>query len=216
MENGATGQGAVAQDVSVKDLSKYDIILCLDRSGSMNSPYKAGQTATRWQVAKESVLGLAMECMKHDSNGIDIIMFNESLKTYNNVTDDHTIIDRIFNETQPQGGTDTALVIETVCNNYLQNPAKPIIILCLTDGEPTDKKALTDAIIKASNAIKSDNEIGISFIQVGDDAEATAYLKSLDDDLTSQGAKFDIVDTITLKDMGSTPLVEVLLGALND
>jgi hypothetical protein len=38
----------------------------------------------------------------------------------------------------------------------------------------------------------------------------------LDDELQTAGAKFDIVDTITLDDMENSTLAEVLLNAIND
>ncbi len=71
-------------------------------------------------------------------------------------------------------------------------------------------------IIEASRRIDRDEELGISLIQVGKDAKATQFLKALDDRLENAGAKFDIVDTITMEDMEDTPLAEVLLKAITD
>jgi hypothetical protein len=51
---------------------------------------------------------------------------------------------------------------------------------------------------------------------VGNDPTATRFLKALDDELQTAGAKFDIVDTITLDDMENSTLAEVLLNAIND
>ena len=64
--------------------------------------------------------------------------------------------------------------------------------------------------------LDKDEELGISLIQVGKDTKATKYLKALDDQLQSAGAKFDIVDTITIDDMANLPLAEVLLNAIID
>jgi hypothetical protein len=61
-----------------------------------------------------------------------------------------------------------------------------------------------------------DEELAISFVQVGTDAQATKFLKVLDDELQSAGAKFDIVDTITMDDMEDMTLTEVLLNAITD
>jgi hypothetical protein len=71
-------------------------------------------------------------------------------------------------------------------------------------------------IIDASRLMDRDEELAISFIQVGSDATATRFLKALDDDLQSAGAKFDIVDTVTLDDMEGMTLTEVLLNAIAD
>jgi hypothetical protein len=51
---------------------------------------------------------------------------------------------------------------------------------------------------------------------VGSDVTVTRFLKALDDELQGAGAKFDIVDTITLDDMENLTLAEVLLNAIND
>ena len=72
------------------------------------------------------------------------------------------------------------------------------------------------AIVEASRKIDRDEELAISFIQVGTDPDATKFLKILDDELQSAGAKFDIVDTITMEDMEDYTLTEVLLNAIVD
>jgi len=61
-----------------------------------------------------------------------------------------------------------------------------------------------------------DEELAISFIQVGSDAQATRFLKVLDDELQGAGAKFDICDTVTMEDMEDLSLSEVLLNAITD
>jgi hypothetical protein len=56
----------------------------------------------------------------------------------------------------------------------------------------------------------------VYFVQIGSDREATRFLKALDDELQSAGAKFDIVDTVTVEDLEEMTLTEVLLNAIND
>jgi hypothetical protein len=73
-----------------------------------------------------------------------------------------------------------------------------------------------EVIINASRKIERDEELAISFIQVGTDATATQFLKALDDQLQGAGAKFDIVDTVTFEDMEDMTLTEVLLKAIVD
>ena len=86
----------------------------------------------------------------------------------------------------------------------------------ITDGEPTDHKAVIRTIIEAANQIDRDEELAISLIQVGHDKKAMAFLKALDDQLQEAGAKFDIVDTITVEDMQDMNLSDVLLKAITD
>jgi hypothetical protein len=61
-----------------------------------------------------------------------------------------------------------------------------------------------------------DEELGISFIQIGKDPLAARFLKVLDDELVRAGAKFDICDTINMDDMEEIPLNEILMNAILD
>lgn len=56
-------------------------------------------------------------------------------------------------------------------------------------------------------------QVGIQFVQIGDNEGATAYLQRLDDDLAKQGIR-DIVDT-TLPEGKDLDLVKILIGAVN-
>jgi hypothetical protein len=51
---------------------------------------------------------------------------------------------------------------------------------------------------------------------VGNDPKAREFFQALDDQLQAIGAKFDIVDTITVEQMGAMSLTDVLLKAITD
>jgi len=113
-------------------------------------------------------------------------------------------------------------VLQDALNNYFQRKAAAKTqpngetILVITDGEPDDRKAVMRVIIDASRKMDRDEELAISLIQVGNDPQARRFLKILDDDLQSAGAKFDIVDTLTIDEMENMSLSEVLLMAITD
>ena len=200
-------------------LEERDYTLIIDKSGSMSTPDQPGNR-TRWQAAQESTLALARKCEQFDPDGITVYLFSGRFKRYDNVTSDK--VDQIFRENDPSGTTDLAGVLKDATDSYLRRKAagdvKPNgeIILVITDGEPDDRKAVMRVIIEASRQIDRDEELAISLIQVGKDQTATKFLKVLDDELQNAGAKFDIVDTITLDDMEGFTLSEVLLNAIND
>jgi hypothetical protein len=175
---------------------------------------------SRWVAAQESTLALASKCEQFDPDGITIYLFSGKFKRYDNVTS--AKVTQIFTENDPSGPTDLAGVLKNATDDYLQRKAagqtKPNgeTILVVTDGEPDDRKAVMRVIIEVSRRLDRDEELAISFIQVGNDAQATRFLKILDDELQSAGAKFDICDTITMDDMEDMSLSEVLLNAIND
>ncbi|MEH2157668.1 vWA domain-containing protein [Nostoc sp.] len=200
-------------------LENRDYTLIIDKSGSMATQDQKGGRS-RWVAAQESTLALASKCEQFDPDGITIYLFSGRFKRYENVTSSK--VSQIFRENDPSGTTDLAGVLKHATDDYLQRKTsgqtKPNgeTILVVTDGEPDDRKAVMKVIIEASRRIDRDEELAISFIQVGTDQQATRFLKLLDDDLQSAGAKFDICDTITMEDMEDMSLSEVLLNAIND
>jgi uncharacterized protein with von Willebrand factor type A (vWA) domain len=200
-------------------LENRDYTLIIDKSGSMATKDKPGGPS-RWQIMQESSLALASKCEELDPDGITFYLFSSKFKRYDNVT--AAKVSAIFQENDPSGRTDLAAVLGDALNSYLQRkaqgqtPENGELILVVTDGEPDDRKAVVQVIIEASKKLDRDEELAISFVQVGTDAAATAFLKILDDDLGRAGAQFDIVDTITMNDMEDLTLKEVLLSAVND
>ncbi len=200
-------------------LDNRDYTLIIDKSGSMSTPDQRGGR-TRWQEAQESTLALARKCEELDPDGITVYVFSGRFKRYDNVT--AAKVEQIFQENEPAGRTDLAGVLQDALNDYFkrkssgQTQLNGETILAITDGEPDDRKAVMKVIIEASRRIDKDEELAISFIQIGNDRTATQFLKALDDDLINAGAKFDIVDTLTIDDMEEMTLTEVLMNAIID
>lgn len=198
-----------------EELAKRDYVICIDKSGSMGIAHK---NTTRWKYAQEQTEALARKCAEFDSDGIDVHVFASSVKSYTGVTPDK--VSQIFIENEPGNNTATDLVLKTVFDGYFAKKAagtaKPVTCIVITDGEPSDKKAVAKVIIDAANKIDADEELAVTFIQVGDDAGARAFLESLDNDLQSGGAKFDIVDTRNEEEMEGMTMTDILVAAVND
>jgi len=200
-------------------MSDRDYTLIIDKSGSMSTPDQVGGR-TRWEIAQESTIALARKCEQFDPDGITVYVFSGKFKRYDDVTS--AKVSQIFQENDPAGTTNLAAVLQDALNNYFQRKAagntKPNgeTILVITDGEPDDRKAVFEVIIQATRQMEKDEELAISMIQVGSDAQATKFLKALDDQLQGVGAKFDICDTITLDDLEDMSLTDVLMNAITD
>ncbi|BAY77963.1 VWFA domain-containing protein [Nostoc sp. DSM 114161] len=200
-------------------MSDRDYTLIIDKSGSMSTPDQVGGRS-RWEIAQESTLALARKAEQFDPDGITVYVFSGKFKRYDEVTS--AKVAQIFLENDPAGTTNLAGVLQDAINNYFQRKAagqtKPNgeTILVITDGEPDDRKAVFEVIIHATRQMERDEELAISIIQVGSDAQATKFLKALDDQLQSVGAKFDICDTVTLDDLEEMSLVDVLTNAITD
>lgn len=196
-----------------------DYTLIIDKSGSMSTPDQRGNR-TRWVEAQESTLALARKCEQFDPDGITVYLFSSRFKRYESVTSSK--VEQIFMENDPVGTTNLASVLQDATDNYLKRKAsgqtKPAgeTILVITDGEPDDRRAVMEVIVNATRKLDRDEELAISFIQVGSDAQAMRFLQALDNELQGVGATFDICDTITMDDMGDMSLAEVLLNAISD
>ncbi|MEH2357997.1 vWA domain-containing protein [Nostoc sp.] len=200
-------------------MSDRDYTLIIDKSGSMSTPDQVGGRS-RWEIAQESTLALARKAEQFDPDGITIYVFSGRFKRYDDVTS--AKVAQIFVENDPSGTTNLAGVLQDALNSYFQRKTagktKPNgeTILVITDGEPDDRKAVFEVIIHATRQMERDEELAISIIQVGSDAQATKFLKALDDQLQSVGAKFDICDTVTLDDLEDMSLADVLSNAITD
>ena len=200
-------------------MKNRDYTLIIDKSGSMSTPDQRGGRS-RWEEAKESTIALARKCEQFDPDGITVYVFSSRFRRYDDVT--ASKVEQIFQENDPAGSTNLTIVLTDATHNYFQRKKAGQIqtegetILVITDGEPDDRRSVIDIIIETTRRLERDEELAISFIQVGSDSGATKFLKALDDQLQDVGAKFDICDTITMDDMSEMSLSEVLMNAIAD
>lgn len=185
----------------------------------MNEPVKAGSSTTRWQEAQEATIGLARFAEQYDDDGISVTFFANKTDKHENVVSGGDLVKKLFTDKQPNGGTDTALMIQEICGDWLKRKAasaetKPLILFVVTDGEPNSKDDLQKAIEEVANKVSGVDDIRINFIQVGDNKDAAAYLHHLDTELT---CKYDIVNAKNEAEVSNyNSLSEAILAMVND
>lgn len=192
-------------------LSEFDFILAIDASGSMGTT--EGNGRSRWANVHETAVAIARTLGKIDSDGLGLVIFGGSnIQSFDGVNAEK--IDEVFSHREPMGSTPLAEALQAAIKLAGKSDKKDFIVV-FTDGVPNDKAAAAKVIIDQASSQETDDELTILFIQVGNDPQATAYLKSLDDDLT--GAKFDIVDAKTQEEAEAFPsIVELIVAAIND
>jgi uncharacterized protein YegL len=206
--------------MDIPELLKFrDYTIIIDRSGSMGTPDQKNHK-TRWQVMKETTKGLAFTCEGIDPDGITIYTFSDRFKRFDNVTSSK--VEQIFTECFPSGGTSLDEVLQDAIENYFQRrstgQSQPNgeTILVFTDGEPDDRRLVTKILVEAANQLEKRSELGICFIQVGDDKEATNFLDKLNNSLDEFGAKFDICHALHRLDVSDIHPIELLMRAIKD
>lgn len=199
----------------VAALSAREIFILVDRSGSMNAKddnpsgtFSSGWT--RWdsaRVAAESISELAIAL--DADNTIDIMLWdgnqygqlNSRYETMTQVGE----IQKFFEQNKPQrGSTPLAEALTKVYEDKLStllHSSEPFTVVILTDGQPNNPNAVKKffkRIIEENNleAFGRETLAAFSFIRMGDDTNAEAFLQDLDDNLIRQlNVKVDIVDT---------------------
>lgn len=206
-----TAVTAVDREALRAQFSEMDFVLVVDASGSM-SEKDMPDGKSRWVSVQETVVAIANEIEEIDEDGLGIVIFGgDNITAKDGVTAKN--VKEIFAERRPSGTTPLAEALTEAIKLAGKSDKKDMIIV-FTDGAPNDKEKAAKVIIDAANGIEKDEDLTILFIQVGYDAEATAYLTKLDDSLT--GAKFDIVDVKTMKEADAFPsILDLIYAAIN-
>jgi hypothetical protein len=234
-------QNTDSDDSNYTWLGEFDTIFLVDDSGSMRGE--------RWRQTGAAISAIAPICTKYDSDGIDIYFVNHSnwshpSRGYLNVKSSSDV-EMIFSSVQPRGGTLVGGRLRNILSPYLErveNMAKsekdsfgnlkdpslavrPIIIISITDGVFDDdvKTVVQNTAMKLHKNKAEEHQVGIQFVQIGNDSDARRALKTLDDELvkTSRGEKIrDIVDTVPWKKSSNETfnenyLLKVVLGSVH-
>ncbi|BEJ16579.1 hypothetical protein CspHIS471_0511840 [Cutaneotrichosporon sp. HIS471] len=199
-------------------LRDYDTVFVIDDSSSMLQD-------GRWEEARSAVRYVVNQACKYDDDGIDIYFLNA--RPPHLEVKDGDYVDDLFDQLEPHGATPTGATLEKILRRYMrrleaataedrEDEIKPLNIIVITDGEPTDdlEKVIVKYAMRLDKGDYPDTQVGIQFVQVGNDPDATAALKKLDDNLGSLHEIRDMVDTVRYTgELTST--VKVLIGAVN-
>ncbi|KAF7300249.1 hypothetical protein MKEN_01349000 [Mycena kentingensis (nom. inval.)] len=217
-------------DNALELLSQYDTVILVDDSGSM--------FGARWSEASHALAQLAKVAAEYDDDGLDIYFLN-SREIGHSMKSETAVMD-LFKRVEPSGGTPTGDRLDKLLREYLSKLEAAVIdsdgtprnretaqvikrvnYIVITDGEATDspKDVIVDAgkrLARLHNLCSA--QLGVQFIQIGNSADATRYLKELDDDLASAHGIPDFVDTTPygkLHPVTADGIIKCLLGGVN-
>lgn len=190
-----------------------------------NNPQALPGFEHRWSSAEAAIMTLVEKCQEFDPDGVTIYISSQEqapipFKKYEQVTAGK--LGAIFQENYPPEILNLLEVLKIALDDFLNRKASGQmkqngeIILVVVDGEPGDRMALVRAIVQATQQIERDEELGIGFVQIGNNLLAKGFLQALDENLHSAGAKFDVVHTKELEDIPPTCLTEFLLDIIRD
>jgi len=204
------------QDDAYAFLRQFDTVCLIDDSGSMSG--------SRWKETAAALAAIIPITTYYDKDGVDLYFLNHrDHPSHMNITSPDQVM-RIFNQVSPQGATPTGQKLKGILKPYLdryekqRNTTKPLNIIVITDGVPTDD--VESVIVQAAKRLdKLDadlSQVGIQFFQVGNDVGATEALSELDDVLKSEYNVRDMVDTVPwMGSLQGDQMLKVVLGAVN-
>ena len=196
-----------------EQLSEYDLIFCIDTSGSMQTASTRFEGKNRLGEGEELIQGFASIMEPVDTDGFTLITFGAKVIITDNVK--ASAVHDVFTQFQPYGSTPMHTAIEHAVNKAKSSSKKTICVV-LTDGAPDNRDAVEQLIINQANSQAQDEDFTFLFIQVGGDEQAAQFLDYLDDDLPNKGAKFDIVDAVKASVAETMMPADLLEKAIND
>ena len=199
----------------------YTIVVAKTATSLLKTPPGHDQ---RWLAAHDAILSLAQTCETFDPDGITVYMScrdqADLFKQYKQVLPSQ--VTAIFDAHYPPDTLNLLTVLQTALDDYFtrkaaaQTKLNGEMILVLIDGEPQDRMAIAKLLIRTTAKLDRDHELGIGFLQLGDDFIARGFLNALDENLKSAGAKFDIVHTQTFAEVSPDSLTKFLLDVIED
>lgn len=195
-------------------LSEFDFIVAIDTSGSMGEPVKRGSSQTRWEAVQETAMTIIREIEKIDEDGLGLVLFGgPNVDSFDGVTADK--FREIFASRSPRGTTPLAEALTAALKLAGKSDKKDFVIV-LTDGEPNSRADAIKVICDQAKAQGKDEDLTFLFVQVGDDAGATAFLQHLDDGLKDKyNLPHDIVDVKTVDEVDKfNSSAELILAAI--
>lgn len=197
------------KNAGFKQLARFDTVFVIDDTGSMQSPASSSATApsdntSRWDVLTRSLQFIANIAAEHDKDGVDIHFLISSDLNRTNVASGQEVLNLLAEVDLEQGvgGTYFEPVLANILGPYVANyreyfdssrkklkatQPKPLNIIVLTDGQDDEEDATEELLVRIAKQLDDinapANQVGIQFLQVGDDPEAARYLKRLDNDL---------------------------------
>ena len=172
-------------------LKGYDTRFLVDDSDSMDG--------RRWATTKSILAQIASIAVNYDSDGVDVRFFNaypDAEKRLN--LDSAEKVMSLFTNLEPEGETPTADTLETELKDYVHEykknrRIKGLNLIVITDGEPSPGQDVEGVIVKYAKMLAEHDapplQVGIQFVQIGDEKKAKDFLDSLDDDLQT---KYDL------------------------
>jgi hypothetical protein len=175
--------GTNVTTVELKSLDPYDIVVIIDKSGSMSAMDCPGGMS-RWEWCQSQLLGASRSLKTVLDRPITLALFSDNYKIF--PRSEYSALSTAFAANRPSGGTYLSKPLRAVFDDYFSRKAsggaavRKLMIQIITDGEPSDREAVIASINQAAERVTRPDEIKISFLQIGGDFEGSRTIQEVD------------------------------------
>ena len=232
-----SGPGRSLTQIELKRLADHEVVLLIDRSGSMSSmdcpangvgrslgmlPSLLGlplMSTSRWNWCLQQTSELSRQTQGIYDRGITVVLFSSGFRAFPNVTLDR--LPQIFSQNSPAGGTNLAEPLAMQIGEYFRRRAlsranvKPLMIGIITVGCPSNKPAVVEAVVEATRLMHNPQELTVIFFMIGGmDFEGERFVGQLSSNLMGMGAAFPIVKEVSFGELQQIGLAKAIAQKL--
>lgn len=205
-------------------LNQHDTVIIVDRSLSMKekdcprADFYGDKKISRWEWCQQQMANLANRAASFYNNKVRLVLFSDSAKTFDGAYLGN--IPSLLKSVRPYGGTQTAQVLQRELSNYFARrhaspeSVKPLVVVIITDGKPSNMQALKETVIDATHRMRYADEISITYLTIGNEENSVAVANELDNGMVAQGALYDIVQTRDFTHVQASGIASVLQDTL--
>jgi hypothetical protein len=197
-------------------LLAYNIEFIIDISNSMQK-IDGTDGLSKFDWCRNQVMSLS-ERLAPYTKDVTITVFNERYQTAESCNSNAILA--IYSHVIPHGSTDLVDPLMARCESALASyrpGAKPTLIAVITDGlpnHPRDPRVVNQALINLTRKMTSPKQLLITFLQIGSTFDGQDFCLDLDQNLVSEGALYDIVETRTFAQLKNEGLTQSLIHAI--
>ncbi|MBX9688906.1 MAG: VWA domain-containing protein, partial [Candidatus Obscuribacterales bacterium] len=203
----------------LKQLSRYDISVLIDSSGSMSTKdcpdqIQFGNTISRWEWCRQQTTMLARQTAGAMPAGITILPFANNWNRFSNASVQD--INRIFSGSKPDGSTNLANALKAELDRYFQERdsgmrSRPLMITIITDGAADNKGAIRRMLQAANSRLNRADELKVVFFLIGEDQSGADFVDQL-----AHEQNLNIVSEHTFNEVNNLGLPRSLVMSLNN
>jgi hypothetical protein len=201
----------LGEQQAMQTLREFDVIVFLDCSGSMGEGIRS-ENKRKWDWAAENIKDFNLKFNDAVKRPITLVTFNDRFRVIPNCTAKD--IENVFNQREPEGGTDLAEPLQEILNQRLRDLEKrPCVIVVLHDGISDNEARVQQILERTARTLLSPGKIFITFVQIGDDPAGSENLKEME--AANFGGK-DLVKSELFEDIRKVGLAKAVAQAIHD